>query len=231
VGNADLLRGVSRIALALVRFIVFDLDGTLVDSRRDLAESANQLLQECGAATHSEEAIGRMVGDGAATLVARAFAAAGQVQPTGALARFLEIYDRRLLRHTRTYDGVPELLDRLAGRFQIALLTNKPLDATQQVLDGLGIAHFFNDRVIGGDGPFPRKPDPSGLRHLMAVTTTEAAATLMVGDSRVDWETATAAGVRCALARYGFGFTGLQAEQLSGEELLLDRPLDLANHL
>lgn len=203
----------------------------MVDSRRDLAESANQLLRECGAATHSEEAIGRMVGEGAATLVARAFAAAAHEQPPGALARFLEIYDSRLLRHTRTYEGVPELLELLSSRYLLAVLTNKPLEATRQVLEGLRIAQFFTDRVVGGDGPLPRKPDPSGLRHLMAMTRTDSAATLMVGDSRVDWQTAMAAGARCALACYGFGFAEFPIEQLSGEEWLLDRPLELIDRL
>ena len=80
--------------------VVFDLDGTLVDSRRDLADAANALLEECGAAPHTEEAIGRMVGDGAATLVARAFAAAACPQPEDALRRFLDIYNGRLLAFT-----------------------------------------------------------------------------------------------------------------------------------
>src|SRR5262245_58556665 len=108
------------------RLVVFDLDGTLVDSRRDLAESANAVLAEFGCGPLSEERIGRMVGDGAATLVARAFAASGRQQPDDALARFLAVYNRRLLQFTRPYPGIPEVLELLRSASQLAVLTNKP---------------------------------------------------------------------------------------------------------
>ena len=90
----------------MYRLIVFDLDGTLVDSRRDIAESANALLEACGGDHLPEETIGRMVGDGAGTLIARAFAAAGLERPADALDRFLAIYDTRLLTHTRPYPQI-----------------------------------------------------------------------------------------------------------------------------
>src|SRR4051794_26080104 len=108
-----------------IRLVVFDLDGTLVDSRRDLAESANAVLQDYGCRPHSEHAIGRMVGDGAATLVGRAFAAAGCAQPEDALARFLSIYNSRLLQWTKPYEGVVDLLEYLRPRATLAVLTNK----------------------------------------------------------------------------------------------------------
>jgi len=92
---------------------VFDLDGTLVDSRRDIADSANLLLESCGADALPEEAIGRMVGDGAPTLVARAFEAAGLTQPPDALERYLAIYETRLLEHTRPYPGIDDVLKAL----------------------------------------------------------------------------------------------------------------------
>ncbi len=209
------------------RLIAFDLDGTLVDSRRDLAESANALLQDCGGLPHSEEAIGRMVGDGAATLVARAFAAAHCPQPADALDRFLSIYDGRLLRCTRLYPGVIDLLSALHGHVTLAVLTNKPLAATQTILDGLSIAAFFETRVIGGDGPLPRKPDPSGLLHLMAQADTSATETLLVGDSVVDWRTARAAATAICLARYGFGFEGFPVSALGEADRLIDSPCDL----
>src|SRR5204863_5454245 len=125
------------------RLIVFDLDGTLVDSRRDIAESANTLLETCGGRPVREETIGRMVGDGAATLVARAFAAAGIERPADALDRFLAIYDTRLLRHTRPYPQVPEVLEMLGALAPLAVLTNKPLRATRSILAGLGLARHF----------------------------------------------------------------------------------------
>jgi phosphoglycolate phosphatase len=214
-----------------LRLLVFDLDGTLVDSRRDLAEAANEVLKAHGGAPHSEEAIGRMVGDGAATLVARAFAAAGRPQPPGALREFLEVYNARLLRFTRPYPGVVEMLQRLQPRFVLAVLTNKPLRATAEILAGLHLAAFFGARVRGGDGPLPRKPNPAALLELIGACGGGPASTLLVGDSVVDWETAHAGGVRACLARYGFGFDGFPVGRLTGSDLVIDTPLDLAERL
>jgi phosphoglycolate phosphatase len=216
---------------APIRLIVFDLDGTLIDSRRDLAESANALLQEHGWPAQSEEAIGRMVGDGAATLVARAFAAAGAPTPPGGLERFLELYESRLLKHTRTYDGVEVLLGRLAPRFRLAVLTNKPLGATRQILDGLKLAVYFGGNVLGGDGPLPRKPDPAGLRRLIEEAAVEPAEALLVGDSAVDWRTAQAAASRVCLAAYGFGFENFPTDQLRITDTVIHHPLELEAHL
>jgi phosphoglycolate phosphatase len=214
-----------------LNLIVFDLDGTLVDSRRDLADAANEVLTAHGCAPHSEQEIGRMVGDGAATLVARAFAAAGQPQPPDALREFLDVYNRRLLRFTRPYPGVVEMLQRLAARFMLAVLTNKPGRASGEILAGLGLAGFFGDRVRGGDGPLPRKPDPAALLDLVAASGGDPAATLLVGDSVIDWQTAHAAGVRVCLARYGFGFDGFPADRLSSGDMVIDAPLELAERL
>lgn len=210
-----------------IQLVVFDLDGTLVDSRRDIADSANAVLEECGCLPHSEEAIGGMVGDGAALLIRRAFEAAGCAAPADALERFLRVYDDRLLRHTRVYDGIPQLLDSLASRGPLAVLTNKPLDATRAILSGLGLADYFGERVLGGDGPHPRKPDPSGLLQLVAAAGVAPATTLMVGDSIVDARTARKAGARVCIARYGFGYhPGPDDTQPEGD-LFVDRPLDL----
>jgi phosphoglycolate phosphatase len=210
------------------RLIVFDLDGTLVDSRRDIAEAANTLLEECGAALLPEDRIGRMVGDGAATLVARAFAAARIAPPTDALERFISIYGRRLLRHTRPYPGIPEVLAHLSRRASLGLLTNKPLAATREILDGLDLARYFErESVIGGDGPFPRKPSPSGLQHLAAAAGVPAEATLLVGDSVIDWRTARAASTSICLARYGFGFEGFPVAELIPADRLVDAPTEL----
>ena len=211
-----------------MKLVVFDLDGTLVDSLRDLAESANDLLSECGARRLSQETVGLLVGDGAATLVAKAFNTAGSPQPPGALGRFLELYNRRLLRFTKPYPGVPEVLEALTERVQLAVLTNKPLASTLTILDGLALSRFFHaGRVIGGDGPFPRKPDPAGLRHLMAHVSVDGEQTLLVGDSVFDWRTAVAARARAALARYGFGFRSVPLDELAGSAILLDQPSDL----
>jgi len=212
-------------------FFVFDLDGTLVDSRRDIAESANAVLEACGGTPHSEEAIGGMVGDGAARLIARAFAAANVPLPADALQQFLRIYDSRLLRHTVAYEGMTQLLDTLAGRGTLAVLTNKPIGATQAILDGLGLAPYFGGLVLGGDGPHPRKPDASGLRQLMERTGSAAGRTLMIGDSVVDFRTAVAAGTRACVCRYGFGHHDFPIAELRPSDAVIDHPLALLTAL
>jgi len=209
------------------RLVVFDLDGTLIDSRRDLAESANQLLEECGGTPLPEEAIGRMVGDGAATLVARVFAAVSLPQPPDALGRFLQAYNNRLLRFTRPYQGIPEVLDHLRSRTTLAVLTNKPRHATISILEGLELARYFGARIVGGDGPFSRKPSPEGLEHLMVDTDVTRSTTLLVGDSVIDWQTAHAAGAVSCIARYGFGFAGFPTHQLRETDRLIDHPDEL----
>jgi phosphoglycolate phosphatase len=210
--------------------VVFDLDGTLVDSKRDLADAANALIVERGGAALPEDAIAAMVGEGAALLVRRALTAA-RLDPgsPGALERFLGLYDERLLNHTVLYDGMRGALEALAPRAPLAVLTNKPAAATGRILDGLGIRAVFRD-VIGGDSPLGRKPDAAGLRELIARAGATPEATVMVGDSRIDLETARSAGARICLARYGFGYR-FEPGDFRGDELFVDSPADLLAQL
>src|SRR5262249_30923056 len=136
-------------------------------------------------------------------------------------------YDRRLLDHTKPYAGMIETLDELVGRAPLAVLTNKPLAATRRILDGLGLARFFGAAVIGGDGPLPRQPDPSGLERLPSTAGVAVASTLLVGDSMIDWETARRASARICLARYGFGFQSFPVGQIRADDRVIDTPRDL----
>jgi phosphoglycolate phosphatase len=185
------------------------------------------VLGECGGAPLPEDQIGRMVGDGAATLVARAFAASAIPAPPDALARFLRLYERHLLDHTRPYEGIVDVLAQLSRRSQLALLTNKPLASTCEILRGLELERFFDGAVIGGDGPLARKPDPSGLEHLVATAGVERAQTVLVGDSVIDWKTARNASTSICLAGYGFGFEGFPVEQLDPDERVVRSPMEL----
>ena len=206
-------------------FAVFDLDGTLIDSRRDLADSANEMLAGYGSAPLGEDRIASMVGCGAPTLVKRVLTAAGNAAPVEeALARFLAAYDGRLTNWTRPYEGIPDLLDVLqADGIAMALLTNKPLEQSVMILDALGLAEYFR-WVVGGDGPWPRKPAPDGMQFLMKQAAAAPEETVLIGDSAIDLQTARNAGVRICLARYGFGFADLAMSDLRGDESLVDAP-------
>jgi len=203
--------------------IVFDLDGTLIDSARDLAESASELAVRLGGRELDVLAVTGMIGEGAATLVRRALEAAGVDPATpDALARFLEIYARRLLNHTVPYDGVPAALAYAGLRGRLAVLTNKPTEPTLALLERLHLDGFF-DEVLGGDGPFSRKPDPAGLLALMRAAPGQPA--LLVGDSPIDYQTALSAGCGFVFARYGFGAARFDGAPQT--PYVLDRPADL----
>ena len=219
MGNADLVGDLHRL-------IAFDLDGTLVDSRRDLADSANQLITELGGTALSEEDIGRMVGEGAAVLIRRALKAAGVTEVRHALARFLEIYDTRLLNHTRLYDGVADVVRFAQSLGHVAVLTNKPKAPSERILEGLGIRDLFEE-VVGGDGPLGRKPDPAALHALMCDCRATPTTTLLVGDSAIDHETALRAGVRGCLVSFGFGFQNFPHERLRTDDWIATNALQL----
>lgn len=206
--------------------IVFDLDGTLVDSRRDLANAANALVRELGGSPLPEPQVGDMVGEGAAVLVERVLTASGLDPATaGALARFLELYDERLLEYTRPYAGIVDALRALRDRSTLAVLTNKPQAATDRLLTGLGLRDYF-DEVIGGDTPLGRKPDPAGLNAIARRTKAALASTTLVGDSPIDLATARNAGCGIVLVRYGFGF---RDTELGDGERVIEDPVELAN--
>ena len=183
--------------------VVFDLDGTLVDSSADLASAASALAIELGGRPLTRAEVVMMVGEGAAVLVGRALTAAG-VDPStpGATARFLELYDACLLDSTHLYPGMGAVLQALDPLAALAVLTNKPRGPAERVLEGLGVRQHFID-VVGGDGPWPRKPDPAGLAALRVHA--RGGSFVMVGDSPVDATTAARAGAAFVLANYGFG--------------------------
>jgi len=208
------------------RLIVFDLDGTLVDSSVDLANAVNALLRDLGAAPIPVGEVVAMVGDGAPVLVRRALTAADLDPETpDALDRFLAHYDPHLLDNTRPYAGMLETLQQLSAGATLAVLTNKPSRATDVMLTGLDLRRYFRD-VIGGDTSWGRKPAPAGLLHLCEIAGARPADTLLVGDSAVDLATARNAGTRICLARYGFGYR-FSGTEFSGDEMFIDAPAEL----
>ncbi len=192
------------------RLVVFDLDGTLVDSSRDLADAVNATLARLapGAGPLPQETVRRFIGNGAARLVERSLAEVGLPRPVPeVLPLFLEESRARLLATTRLYDGVAGVLRALSG-CTLAVLTNKPGDMSRALLDGLGVGALFARVYGGGDLP-GRKPDPVGLQRLMEEFGASPAETVLVGDSAIDVRTARAAGVAVVGLRQGFDPEGL----------------------
>lgn len=210
----------------MARLVVFDLDGTLVDSSRDIAASVNAALGRVapGTAALSLEAVLSFVGEGAGLLVERSLRHAGLALSTEeVLPVYVDCYRERLLDTTRLYPGVAEALEALAGT-TLAVLTNKPGDMSRTILDGLGVASRFA-RVRGaGDVP-SRKPDPAGLLGLMSELGASAGETWMVGDSATDVGVARAAGTRVAGVAWGFHPAALRA---AAPDRVLDLPAELA---
>ena len=184
--------------------LVFDLDGTLVDSQRDLTEAVNATRAWMGLGPLPSENVSRYVGNGAPVLIQRALPDAGEEDWSKGLKYFLEYYREHMLDSTRLYPGIREALDGLhhAG-IPLAVLTNKPIRFTLQMLAGLSLdLHFF--RVYGGNSFPEKKPSPVGLEALIAEAAAQRERTLMIGDSAVDVQTARNAGVRVCGVSWGF---------------------------
>jgi phosphoglycolate phosphatase len=207
--------------------LIFDLDGTLVDSRIDLANAVNATRSHLGMTLLSNERVYSYVGNGAPVLVRRSLGdAATEAEVQEALEFFLEYYGVHDLDYTTLYPGVKESLDRLrdAGK-RLAVLTNKPVRMSRHIVEGLGVGgHFF--QVFGGNSFEWKKPHPIGVETIMRDAAVDRAHTLMVGDSSVDVHTARNAGIACCGVTYGF-----QPESLAdpAPELLVDRMEQLAD--
>ncbi len=186
--------------------LVFDLDGTLVDSVPDLAAALNVVLREHGRAPLAPTDVAPMVGDGVPVLLARAFAARGgdPAEAAEALPQYIQIYEATATVLTRPYPGVRDTLGALRRRgYRTAVCTNKPQQATMAVLAGLDLAPLF-DGIAGGDRYPVKKPNPGHLLGLIGELGGSAGRALMIGDSENDAAVAHAAAVPLILLRYGY---------------------------
>ena len=202
------------------RAVVFDLDGTLVETAGDIHAVLAEIFVEAGLAAPPLPAVRGMIGDGARVLIERALAAAGAAADLDRLhARFVARYAEEPCRHSRAYDGAHELLADLRGAgWRLGLCTNKPQAPTEALLQVLGLGTAF-DAVIGGDRlPGIRKPDPRHLAAVLAGLAVAPAAAVMVGDSRNDLLTARALQVPCILV--SFGYTPVPASELGADAVV-----------
>jgi phosphoglycolate phosphatase len=208
----------------LYELIIFDLDGTLIDSSRDLANAANHALRQLGYPEHPREVVLRYVGDGARQLIERALPADARHRTDEALTLYRDYYAAHLLDSTRPYDGIETALAKLGAGRQLAICTNKPARATAAIVDGLGWRGRFA-HVLGGDELSEKKP------HALPVTTLCERAgiarnkAVLVGDGTQDAGAARAAGVAyCAVL---WGFSPRESLEALSPRYLASRPADL----
>ena len=191
---------------------MFDLDGTLIDSRRDLATAINRMRAELDMVPLAMDAILGMVGEGARLLVSRAL---GPDFPAdrfeAAFSAYQSFYRAVCLNETVLYPGIRQVVDELECRYPLAVLTNKGERLAGFILEGLGLVGHFG-AIVGGDTLATRKPDPGGLIHIAGLFGVPVESLMLVGDSRFDAETAHAAGCPFALVEWGFATPEERAE-------------------
>jgi phosphoglycolate phosphatase len=212
-----------------IKLLIFDLDGTLIDSRLDLVHSVNAMLRHFKRPELPGEVIASYVGDGAPMLVRRAL---GDPKDEGfvkeAVEYFLGYYRVHKLDHTRIYDGVKESLETICNsdgmHRQMAVLSNKPVNPSRTILEALGLGKFFF-HVYGGNSFPTKKPDPEGVRTLLEQSKTDTREAVIIGDSSIDVITGRNAGVWSCGVTYGFApHTLCEAPP----DVVIDEPRELA---
>lgn len=209
----------------MIKAVLFDLDGTLLDTIEDLADSLNHILAEYGLPVHSMAEVRQFVGNGIPKLLERAVSPDTSKEQIGEMYRqFLAWYQTHCSVKTKPYQGIPELVAELKRRgFRLAVISNKADPATQEL-----IAHFFGGRfdyVLGATESRGLKPDPAMLEAALDALSLEAGEAVYVGDSEVDIETAGNAGLPCISVTWGFRSGEVLTE--AGATLLADTPEEL----
>lgn len=217
-----------------IKLLIFDLDGTLIDSRLDLVHSVNATLRYMGRPELPEDLIASYVGDGAPMLIRRTLGAEADNEALvrQGLEHFLAYYKEHKLDHTRVYDGIREALVAIRNSGngalrKMAVLSNKPVNPSRAIVQALGLAEFFVS-VYGGNSFATKKPDPEGAQTILQETETRAEEALIVGDSAVDVATGRNAGVWTCGVTYGFAPHTLEANP---PDVQVDTPSELVEVL
>ncbi len=208
-----------------VRALIFDLDGTLIDSKLDLIHSVNAMLTEMGRVKLSDEVISSYIGHGAPMLVSRALGGtAKEDELARGLSYFLDYYEEHKLDNTRLYPETAETLAKLSEqKIAMAVLTNKPVKISVRILEALGVARYFQ-AIYGGNSFETKKPDPLGAKAILGEFKVNAASAMMIGDSEVDIQTARNADMIATAVNYGFG---VHDRGQHPADIYLDRMSDL----
>lgn len=214
-----------EIPVRKLRLLIFDLDGTLVDSRQDLSNSVNAMLRHFGRHELPMDVIATYIGDGAPMLVRRALGDPKDEHFVHvALQFFLDYYRKHKLDNTFVYDGVIDALNALSATQSLpgkmAVLSNKPVGPSRAIVDALGMNEFFF-QVYGGNSFETKKPDPFGVRMLLREANCEASEAVLIGDSDVDVVTAQNAGIYSVGCSYGLSPHTLEA---APPDVLVDHP-------
>jgi phosphoglycolate phosphatase len=217
-----------------IKLVIFDLDGTLIDSRLDLVHSVNAALRHIGHAELPDDVIASYVGDGAPILIQRALG--GEVVEEAVVRKglgfFLSYYREHKLDHTTVYPGIVEALTAIqrtrngtgASHRTMAVLSNKPVNPSRAIVEALGLGKFFS-QVYGGNSFSTKKPDPEGARQLLAEYVIQPEQAVIIGDSHTDIETGRNAGMHTIGVMYGFAPHSLEQ---AAPDVLVDEPGELA---
>ncbi len=206
------------IPVEALRLLVFDLDGTLIDSRQDLVNSVNAMLNHLGRPHLPDDVIASHIGDGAGMLVRRSLGHPDdESYVESALTYFLDYYRVHKLDYTKVYPGVMESLEALrvdadGGVRKMAVLTNKPVNPSRAICDALELSPYFF-QIYGGNSFATKKPDPEGLKALIREAGVDPFETVMIGDSEIDVQTARSAGAWALGCRFGLAPLGLEASE------------------
>jgi phosphoglycolate phosphatase len=214
-----------------IKLLIFDLDGTLIDSRLDLVHSVNAALRHIGRPELPDDVIASYVGDGAPILIQRALGgeAVDEALVRKGLEFFLTYYREHKLDHTTVYEGIKEGLAALqhssnGTRRKMAVLSNKPVNPSRAIVEALGLGPFFT-QIYGGNSFATKKPEPEGARKLLAETGVDPEEAAIIGDSHVDIRTGVNAGIWTIGVNYGFAPHTLHQQP---PDVLIDTPQELA---